>query len=75
MCLLIQHIKKCHPQTLSGGGIFKMAFVSQRVVSMLFSSNGVCDCSSYYCRNITSLNQSILWNCRRLISLIPCLKC
>jgi hypothetical protein len=75
MCLLIQHITKCHLQTLSGGGIFKMAFVFQRVVSVLFSSNDVYYCSSYYCRHISTLNHSIFWNCHRLISLMPCLKC
>ena len=34
-----------------------MAFVSQRVVSVLFSSDGVFDCSSHYCRNYSTLNQ------------------
>lgn len=71
MCLLIQHITMCHPQTLKGGGIIRMVFVSERVVSVLFSSNGIYDCYSYYCRNISTLNQSMFWNCRILIYLIP----
>jgi len=47
MCLLIQHIAKCNPQTLSSIGNFKISFVSQRVVSVLYSSNGIYESSIY----------------------------